>query len=176
MVPSADCLAQEAAQGASRTFGTQTCEVGVAAAQKQGKGRVRRGGMRANKSEGWYCKHCDFYNFGYRPVCFRYKEQKAPRKDPPGVPAKKPKPALKKQSADSKDMPALQQHLQADLAAAQAHKRETLPVKDQRKVLQQASQKRDSLREELVTVYLHLQKLPKEELPVPKKPVATSSD
>eukprot|EP00971_Amphidinium_carterae_P181324 3597328-Amphidinium_carterae.1 len=34
--------------------------------QTQNDGRNRGGGKRATKSEGWYCKHCDFYNFGYR--------------------------------------------------------------------------------------------------------------
>eukprot|EP00971_Amphidinium_carterae_P200044 3970282-Amphidinium_carterae.1 len=117
--------------------------MGVAATQQdsESKGKGKGGGKRANKSDGWDCKHCDFYNFGYRPLCFKCKEQKPPKKDPPGVPARNPKPAssleqaLRKQIviADSKDMPALQQHLQAALAAAaQEHKRETLPVKDQR--------------------------------------------
>eukprot|EP00971_Amphidinium_carterae_P037718 742040-Amphidinium_carterae.1 len=40
-----------------------------------GKGTRRGGGRRnADKSDGWYCKHCEFYNFGYRPVCFKCKE------------------------------------------------------------------------------------------------------
>eukprot|EP00971_Amphidinium_carterae_P219308 4353362-Amphidinium_carterae.1 len=40
--------------------------------------------------------------------------------------------ALKKQIADAEDKPALQQHLQAALAAELAKKRDALPVKHQR--------------------------------------------
>eukprot|EP00971_Amphidinium_carterae_P015275 301366-Amphidinium_carterae.1 len=41
----------------------------------QGKGICRGGGwQKSDKSDGWYCKHCEFYNFGYRPVCFKCKE------------------------------------------------------------------------------------------------------
>eukprot|EP00971_Amphidinium_carterae_P260903 5175960-Amphidinium_carterae.1 len=41
----------------------------------------------------------------------------------------------------------------------------------QTKIMQEASQKRDAL----VAVYLRLERLPKEELPLPKTPVATVS-
>eukprot|EP00971_Amphidinium_carterae_P043134 848435-Amphidinium_carterae.1 len=69
-------------------------------------------------------------------------------------------------------MPALQQQLQAALLAAQQQKREALLVQDQRahllgqarstadkmdqqaKLAQEATRKRDELREELVTVYV----------------------
>eukprot|EP00971_Amphidinium_carterae_P288328 5724157-Amphidinium_carterae.1 len=51
----------------------------------QGKGTRRVGGrQKSDTSNGWYCKHCEFYNIGYRPVCLKCKEQKAPKKDPPG--------------------------------------------------------------------------------------------
>eukprot|EP00971_Amphidinium_carterae_P146186 2897782-Amphidinium_carterae.1 len=91
-------------------------------------------------------------------------------------------------------MPALQQQLQAALLAAQQQKRETLPVHNQcahllgqtksladkmdqqAKLAQETTRKRDQLREELVTVYVRLEKLPTEPLPVPKTPVANSSD
>eukprot|EP00971_Amphidinium_carterae_P348871 6490715-Amphidinium_carterae.2 len=80
------------------------------------------------------------------------------------------------------------------LPAVQKQKREALPVQDQRehllaqarsladkmdqqvKIAQEANNKREQLREELVTVYVHLEKLPPELLPVPKAPVATSGD
>eukprot|EP00971_Amphidinium_carterae_P085206 1685746-Amphidinium_carterae.2 len=103
----------------------------------QGKGTCRGGGRQiSDKSDGWYCKHCEFYNFGYRPVCFRYKEVKAPKKHPPGrrrvhnqllLWSKTSRSTLQR----SKDMPALQQQLQAALLAAQHQKREALPVQDQ---------------------------------------------
>eukprot|EP00971_Amphidinium_carterae_P187914 3730085-Amphidinium_carterae.1 len=65
-----------------------------AGAQQPNKGSGKGGGKRnSDKSDGWYCKHCEFYNFGYRPVCFKCKEVKAPKKETPGAPAPKPKPA-----------------------------------------------------------------------------------
>eukprot|EP00971_Amphidinium_carterae_P200344 3975817-Amphidinium_carterae.1 len=78
--------------------------------------------------------------------------------------------------------------LQTALQAVQQQKQETLPLEvhsrrahllaqarsladkmdQQAKVAQEATQKREQLREELVTVYLALQKLPAEPLPLPK--------
>eukprot|EP00971_Amphidinium_carterae_P030934 608824-Amphidinium_carterae.1 len=46
----------------------------------------------------------------------------------------------------------------------------------QAKLAQEATRKRNQLGEELVTAYVRLERLPKEPLPVPKTPVATSSD
>eukprot|EP00971_Amphidinium_carterae_P294289 5843265-Amphidinium_carterae.1 len=57
-----------------------------------GKGTRREGGKRkSDKPDGWRCKHCEFYNFGYRSVCFKCKEVKDPKADGPGVPAPKAK-------------------------------------------------------------------------------------
>eukprot|EP00971_Amphidinium_carterae_P048797 961711-Amphidinium_carterae.1 len=131
-----------------------------------------------------------------RPVCFKCKDVKAPKKEKPGGPAPKPKPAssleqdFKKHIAAAKDMPALQQQ-QIALLAAQQQKREALPVQDQRthllrqarnladkmdqqaKIAQEANRKRDQFREELVTVF---GEAPKRDLPVPETPAATSSN
>eukprot|EP00971_Amphidinium_carterae_P272864 5415562-Amphidinium_carterae.1 len=46
----------------------------------------------------------------------------------------------------------------------------------QAKVAQEATQKREQFREELVTVYLALEKLPAESLPLPKLSTQTSGD
>eukprot|EP00971_Amphidinium_carterae_P191574 3801604-Amphidinium_carterae.1 len=84
-------------------------------AQNQMKKR-RGGGRRSDSFDGWHCSSCNFYNFGFRPVCFACKQAKTGKKDPPGVPTMNPKPAatimeqtLKKQIADAKKDPALQQ-------------------------------------------------------------------
>eukprot|EP00971_Amphidinium_carterae_P185304 3679514-Amphidinium_carterae.1 len=72
---------EEAARGHADQAGKQTC-----------KGTRRGGGKgNADKSDGWHCKHCEFYNFGYRPVCFKCKEVKDPKAEGPGVPVPKAK-------------------------------------------------------------------------------------
>eukprot|EP00971_Amphidinium_carterae_P240607 4776634-Amphidinium_carterae.1 len=103
-----------------------------------GKGAHRGGGKRnATKSDGWQCKFCDFYNFGYRPVCFKCKETKAAKEVGPGAPAHNAKPAaslvgdLKKHIAAAKDSPALQKQLQTTLNAVQ-QRQETLPLHSRR--------------------------------------------
>eukprot|EP00971_Amphidinium_carterae_P294113 5839667-Amphidinium_carterae.1 len=152
-----------------------------------GKGARRGGGKRnATKSDGWQCKFCDFYNFGYRPVCFKCKETKEPKGEGPGVPAQNAKPPVslvgdpKKHIAAAKDSPALQKQLQNTLHAVQQQQQETLPLHSRRasllaqarsladkmdqqaKLAQAATVKREELREEPVTVYLALEKLPAE--------------
>eukprot|EP00971_Amphidinium_carterae_P001947 38881-Amphidinium_carterae.1 len=104
-----------------------------------GKGARRGGGRRnATKSDGWQCKYCDFYNFGYRPVCFKCKETKGPKGEGPGVPAQNAKPVeslvgdLKKHIAAAKDSPALQKQLQTALQAVQQQRQETLPLHSRR--------------------------------------------
>eukprot|EP00971_Amphidinium_carterae_P042715 839805-Amphidinium_carterae.1 len=97
------------------------------------KGARRGGGKRnATKSDGWQCKCCDFYNFGYRPICFRCKEPKV-QGDGPGAPARNTKAVaslvgdLKKHIAVAKNSPALQKQLQTTLQAVQQQRQETLP-------------------------------------------------
>eukprot|EP00971_Amphidinium_carterae_P338174 6475402-Amphidinium_carterae.1 len=51
--------------------------------QCSGASSDRGGGKRADNSAGWYCKSCNFYNIGYRPVCFACKQVKAGKKAPP---------------------------------------------------------------------------------------------
>eukprot|EP00971_Amphidinium_carterae_P248009 4924452-Amphidinium_carterae.1 len=156
-------------------------------------GTHRVGGRRnVDKSEGWHCVHCEFFNFGYRPVCFKCKEAKAPKTDGPGVPGPPAKAVaslegdLKKHIVVAKDFPALQSQLQTALHAVQQQKQENLPPSKRRahllaqaksladkmdvqaKVAQEATQKREQFREELVSVYLALEKLPAESLPLPK--------
>eukprot|EP00971_Amphidinium_carterae_P071815 1420292-Amphidinium_carterae.1 len=93
MQSAADCEAHATVQGPWPAPAWQACEVGPQQpkGQEPNKGSGRGGGKRANTSDGWYRKHCDFYNFGYRPVCFKCKKQKAPKKDSPGVPATNPR-------------------------------------------------------------------------------------
>eukprot|EP00971_Amphidinium_carterae_P217971 4326965-Amphidinium_carterae.1 len=124
-----------------------------------------------------------------RPVCFKCKEVKDPKKEGPGVPAPKAKASaslegdLKKHIAAAKDSPALQTQLQTALHAVQQQKQETLPIQDRRahllaqartladkmdqqaKMAQEATTKREQFKEELVTVYLALERLPAEPLP-----------
>eukprot|EP00971_Amphidinium_carterae_P212636 4220125-Amphidinium_carterae.1 len=92
------------------------------------------GKRNASKSDGWHCTHCEFYNFGYRPVCFKCKEAKDPKTEGPGVPAPKAKTVaslvgdLKKHIAVAKDSPALQRQLQTTLHVVQQQRQETLPL------------------------------------------------
>eukprot|EP00971_Amphidinium_carterae_P001421 28504-Amphidinium_carterae.1 len=95
-------------------------------------------------------------------------------------------------SCCAKDFTALQILLQTALLAVQQQKQESLLVQDRRahllaqarsladkmdqqaKIAQEANNKWEQFREELVMVYLSLEKFPTEPLPVPKTPAAPS--
>eukprot|EP00971_Amphidinium_carterae_P296006 5879483-Amphidinium_carterae.2 len=149
----------------------------------------------AGGPEGWHCPSCKFYNFSHRSVCLSSKASKGAGLLPAGAKNKNNHAAskdslsvrLRKQVAEAKDNPALKEHLEAALAAVTTKKTQALPVKDRRakllaqanaittkmdqktKLIQEAAASRDSLREELVEVLLHVRLLPKEELPLPKE-------
>eukprot|EP00971_Amphidinium_carterae_P226825 4498476-Amphidinium_carterae.2 len=99
---------------------------------------------------------------------------------------------LKKHLAAAQDSPALQSTLKEALLAVQQQKRDALSLSDKRahfcaqiralsakmdqhtKIVQEATEAREQLKEELITVCLRLEKLPSEELPVPKLAAAPS--
>eukprot|EP00971_Amphidinium_carterae_P327334 6458647-Amphidinium_carterae.1 len=99
---------------------------------------------------------------------------------------------LKKHLAAAQDSPALQETLKETLAAVQQQKRDALSLGEKRahfcaqirslsakvdhqtKILDAANAKRDRLKEELITVYLRLEKLPSDSLPVPKPALVPS--
>eukprot|EP00971_Amphidinium_carterae_P342073 6481230-Amphidinium_carterae.1 len=93
---------------------------------------------------------------------------------------------LKKHLAAAQDSPALQSTLKESIAAIQQQKRDALSLSDKRahfcvqirslsakmdhqtKILETANAERERLKEELISVYLRLEKLPNDSLPVPK--------
>eukprot|EP00971_Amphidinium_carterae_P202189 4011856-Amphidinium_carterae.1 len=90
---------------------------------------------------------------------------------------------LKKHLAAAQDSPALQETLKETLAAVQQQKRDALSLSDKRahyhgqirsisakmdhqtSILEAANAERDRLKEELISVYLRLEKLPSVSLP-----------
>eukprot|EP00971_Amphidinium_carterae_P111669 2211482-Amphidinium_carterae.1 len=96
-----------------------------------GEGTRRGGGRRqSDNSDGWCCKPCEFYGFGYRPVCFKGKEVKSPKMQTPGALAPKPRPALLEEPmmhfVVAKVLPAQQTPLVTGFLAVQQQKREAL--------------------------------------------------
>eukprot|EP00971_Amphidinium_carterae_P159445 3160767-Amphidinium_carterae.1 len=85
MEPSTGCFARQAV---GQKLGGKPANWGSQRADKNQVQNSRGGGKRADKFDGWYCKHCDFYNFGYRPCLLRLQAGQGNKKDLPGAPAK----------------------------------------------------------------------------------------
>ena len=157
------------------------------AEKRQKKHRLELGCLWGDSKPGWNCGSCGFYNFEKRSVCWRCGKG-AEEPGEPANPTAAEEANLKAQIRKASDNPALKEALEKALAVLQGQRMEVLPLKDQKaklmaqakaltekidaknQVIEEATKAREELKDRLATVYVQIQKLPEEEVPMPKVP------